>query len=339
MNTLVKICNITKIGVGLFSLIVCITMGLSLTVYAGWELTTVETYVNNKGPGYGEAIQEINEWRYLDSNNEYIKSRDFIDIDGNIYTFNSDGYMIHDSTLDNKVFSSSGELINGLKRDESLDLQLDEWNDNDYHLIPKKFTGIFSMYAGLYATDYGFLVDHNGNRLTWYREYDHGYQIANEPQGYSEYVASEVKNLASKVSGEHIRDKVKSVLKIVGDRLDGDYQNILGDDASSLHKVLETGKATCMGYSLLAQRILEELGIQSELCLGHTKTGGYHMWIRTNIRGCSVCNMTCHHTEHWMYSDPSWYDGWGSGDNIRYDFYLDIPYDWYIDTYSMETLY
>lgn len=319
------------------SLVVTCGVLNSLTVYAGWESFTVEV---DKPVGPGSINKESNvQWKYK-KDGEYLKSTDFIDVDGNIYTFDENGIMLKDITVDKKIYSEDGVLQNGLKRDKRLDAELTKWTQGDNHLArfdSMLHKDIFLMYTYLYFSDTGEILDDKGEKVLYFYVYDDGFSIINEPNVRSSLVDTTVEELAKQVVGNTLTERVESAIKLAGTKLDGDYDKILGNDSMSLHKVLETGKSTCVGYTLLTHRILEKIGIESELCLGYTTKSNLHLWIRVNKQQCETTRVNCHHKEHWLYADPSWYNGWGT--RQIHPEHFDIEYDRYLEVYKMHSYY
>lgn len=292
-------------------------------------------------------------WKYYDESGNY-RTGDFIDSDGNIYFLNSDGTMVSDyygsylryygkdgalknygSDPDGTKRSLSerylaGELISFTRYDEMC-----EWwkcfnqEYNDYDMIDspvyevngptyrmKPFADILAHYYGIPPT------------------------VAINVR--SEAVQNAVKDMASRVTGETVEEKVASAIKEVANFLEYDDERIETYETEhiwtnyGLDSIVERHKAICKGYAMLTLRVLREAGIESEIVGGTlTKNNGTsddtgcHAWLRIDV------NQGTGQKTKWMFADPTWYDT-HKEEGVDKDFWLNISYAEYMWSRRME---
>ena len=78
----------------------------------------------------------------------------------------------------------------------------------------------------------------------------------------------------------------------------------------SAYAVAYEGKGVCQGYALFAQKLLQELGMESMYVVGEVYTGG-HAWNLVKVDG------------QWYHMDTTWNDPVPDrGNGVRYDYFL-----------------
>lgn len=136
-----------------------------------------------------------------------------------------------------------------------------------------------------------------------------------------------VEELADRVTGDTISDRVQSAVKLASQAFDYNYQYREGEPFG-LHYAIQSRKAICVQYTALVYRVLERLGIQAEICKGevdYQQTRGNHCWLRVNLNQNNKSSAPA-----WVYVDPTFYD-------LSQDTgFLNIDPDTYISCYSMD---
>lgn len=91
-------------------------------------------------------------------------------------------------------------------------------------------------------------------------------------------VAKIVKNQKLTTGSDY--DKIKKITRWIVQNVNYDYSR----KNDSAFKALKTGKATCMGYSLLFQKLATEAGLNTQTVRGYT-ADGYHMCNAVKLQG------------------------------------------------------
>ena len=97
------------------------------------------------------------------------------------------------------------------------------------------------------------------------------------------------------------RETIASIKKVLFTFEDGTEEYLINQICSFLLEKLSydrgqseatvawtTGKGNCTAYAILFRQMAAQLGIESELCIGKTAKGGYHMWNKVQYKNGEV---------------------------------------------------
>ena len=126
-----------------------------------------------------------------------------------------------------------------------------------------------------------------------------------------ETVNSEVKEVLAdlKVKGKSDYQKVK----LIHDFIVNNTRYQFTSNCYSAYGALVEGKAVCQGYAQLAYKMLTEAGLKCYTITGKANNGSgtqSHAWNMVRVG------------KKWYYLDVTWDDPTGSGDVLRYDYFL-----------------
>jgi transglutaminase/protease-like cytokinesis protein 3 len=117
-----------------------------------------------------------------------------------------------------------------------------------------------------------------------------------ESKSQKNYVTKTTKKLVKKIKS---KTKIEKINYIV----DWMVQNLSYEiDSNSAYLALTTGKANCLGYALLFQKMATEVGIESRIIRGHVGDV-YHAWNVVKVDG------------KWYYLDVTYVDDGNTWDN------------------------
>ena len=160
-----------------------------------------------------------------------------------------------------------------------------------------------------------YIAGHLGNREIEYeyRRMDATIQVKQDYLTNLEQekvVDSIVESLIATVQPEEMTDFEK--VKFVNDYIVKNtvYSEDSVASSHSAYAVAYEGKGVCQGYALFAQKLMQELGLESMYVVGEVYTGG-HAWNLVKVEG------------EWYHLDTTWNDPVPDrGNGVRYDYFL-----------------
>ncbi|MGM9945500.1 MAG: DUF5050 domain-containing protein [Lysinibacillus sp.] len=160
-----------------------------------------------------------------------------------------------------------------------------------------------------------YIAGHLGNREIEYeyRRMDATIQVKQDYLTNLEQekvVDSIVESLITTVQPEEMTDFEK--VKFVNDYIVKNtvYSEDSVASSHSAYAVAYEGKGVCQGYALFAQKLMQELGLESMYVVGEVYTGG-HAWNLVKVEG------------EWYHLDTTWNDPVPDrGNGVRYDYFL-----------------
>jgi hypothetical protein len=300
------------------TLIVTALVGAGATnTYAGWE----------KSGDNWRYSYEVSAPNPSGSITQAYKTGNFIDpISGNVYYFDENGFMIANQSIGYRHYGEDGKQVNFAKLNDT-----------------------YTQLSESYIAGNKLEFKDEDSLLNWVRIYDDYYndnyyepvmvealsdgtyqvQISKPGANTNEKVENFIKSLSANIKTGTIEDTVKNVEIAVSEKLQYEWDSDKDGFNCGLEYAASTGKAQDYQYVKYTNRVLKELGIDSEIIEGDANNGteiGHHAWLRVNL------NQGTSNAEHWMYCDPTWYDATEENE------YLNIDYDDYLATYSMDGL-
>ncbi|TSI08349.1 DUF5050 domain-containing protein [Lysinibacillus sp. BW-2-10] len=132
--------------------------------------------------------------------------------------------------------------------------------------------------------------------------------------------------LTNEVQEQIVNEKVASILASANPETMSDFEKVkfvndyivkntaYGEDTTasphSANAVVAEGQGVCQGYALLALKLLQDLGIETQYVVGEVYTGG-HAWNLVKVDG------------QWYHLDTTWNDPTPDRKNVvRYEYFL-----------------
>ncbi len=262
--------------------------------------------------------------QWLDEAKQFISDNEVI-----IQDATSDVLSTVNSAKDNLVTTATDSLV-------TMDVDLpdsvqtkEELEDSFYYYLSRWETNFEIHYVGSTADienliqaavdqaagrDH-YLLGHLADRTIEY-EYSsfdakirvHQTYLTNSAQ--EQVVNEKVASILSTVSSEEMSDFQK--VKFVNDYIvkSTEYSEESTASPHSAYAVLQEHKGVCQGYALLALKMLQALGVETQYVVGEVYTGG-HAWNLVKVDG------------KWYHLDTTWNDPTPDRKNVvRYEYFL-----------------
>lgn len=287
----------------------CLSLSFSSVSYAlGTEALSIPIY-KTQNEHYWKFNN--NHWYYMNQN-DFIQIGRFADEFGNIYETGNSSYIITSGYNKNgEYFNEKGELSFPYKKDSERYEELARRYENGETLNFKSAEDYCNFYE-YYTLEYN-LNKGSFSGQAFYKQNIRSFVVNMKPEYFynRENLIEQIKLKFGPVNGDSDIDKIYDVCeKLKAIEYDLNYTEL------SLSDTLKDNKGVCWQYSNIAYVLLNDVGVQTELCNGKYQNE-WHKWIR-----CKIDN-------RWVYVDPTAY----VSTNERK--WLDIPYEEYAVNYQL----
>lgn len=277
-----------------------------------------------------EWQQVGNDWKYrIDGTDQYVTGS-FIDSNGDVYKFDSQGIMLHNfQDSYRRYYGPDGRARNYLliNRTDFEEKANSLKQGKEIQFDTKDEATNWKIFWDYCICDFGQKKLHLSVK-------DGKYTL--DPTAVntndSEIADKTVYQLAQNTKADTIEQTIYNATIAVADYLDYDITAV-NAGSLSFNDVCITRRSVCLGYARLTSEILKINGVEAEIVCGQVDNGigsSFHAWLRTDLNQWDKQAPGISTGKRWLYTDPTWYD------SSRDSKYLNINYNEYLDRYMMK---